>query len=315
MKEIQINDLEYANLEKLYNLITNNEASVTCNGFKVLAFSDPEWSNNVDKDEIDELEDFIIQNQDAPDETPVITSKTVVESHGVGEFWTSEERVEELSYFRDLLKKYKALIEKQKALYEEKGYIDTSIRKSSPMLDPDTAFDIFDGFGDVGLLKDAITFIANKPVNITLDHITLMKLDSYLRIVLKDKPKEGNVLLNLIVNFIDLDKGIANVTPVADYKGKGGEVIAIKYFCPSKPNWDEYISKPFSEVSKEALWKALSDPEIRELGLAAFIPYCQMMRRNKMKELDIEITERDNNIPPEKSILARRLQHSKLRRI
>lgn len=126
MKEIQINDLEYASLEKLYDLITNNEASVTCNGFKVLAFDDPEWSNIVYRESIEELEDFILQNQDAPDETPVITRKTVVKSQGVGESWTDVYCVERLSYFRDLVKRYKAFIHEQKEQYLREGYIDTS---------------------------------------------------------------------------------------------------------------------------------------------------------------------------------------------
>lgn len=122
---------ECANLEKLYDLIEDREASVICNGQKVLAFDDPEWRNIVSRDTIEELEDFIIQNSNAPDENPVITYRTEVTSMGVGESWSGKYRVEELSYFRDLLKKYKTLIEEQKEEYEKDGSINTSKRSDT----------------------------------------------------------------------------------------------------------------------------------------------------------------------------------------
>jgi len=81
------------------------------------------------------------------------------------------------------------------------------------------------GYGEIGVVADAITFTANTPVDLPLTDDAMMKVAVGSTLVLKESVAATNNLITLDVT--SLDGNVATVTPRTSYTGVGGEIVAL----------------------------------------------------------------------------------------
>lgn len=141
------------------------------------------------------------------------------------------------------------------------------------------------GYGEIGVLADAVTFAANTPVDITLTEDTIIKIGPGSGIALKNKVADTTVLVNLEVNSVD--GNVANVTPSAAYTGTGGEIIVLQGSMDASgnpylpmgidgwlpivagrtgPDWTSYIQTPFNGVTRSIAVEGLSGNFYNAIG-------------------------------------------------
>ena len=125
------------------------------------------------------------------------------------------------------------------------------------------------GYGEIGVLKDAVTFAASTPVNITLTDDAIIKIAPGSGLELKASVAATTPLVKLEVNSID--GNTVNVTPAAAYTGVGGEIVAIAGSMDASGNpylpmgidgwlpivngrtgatWTSYVQTPFMGVTR-----------------------------------------------------------------
>ena len=125
------------------------------------------------------------------------------------------------------------------------------------------------GYGEIGVLKDAVTFAASTPVNITLTDDAIIKIAPGSGLELKASVAATTPLVKLEVNSID--GNTVNVTPAAAYTGVGGEIVTIAGSMDASGNpylpmgidgwlpivngrtgatWTSYVQTPFMGVTR-----------------------------------------------------------------
>lgn len=133
------------------------------------------------------------------------------------------------------------------------------------------------GYGEIGILNDAVTFTANTPVDITLTDDTAIKIAVGSGLVLKDSVASTTPLVSLEVTAID--GNTVTVTPSAAYAGAGGEIIALAGSMDASGNpylpvgldawlpivggrtgsdWQSYIQTPFMGVTRSVAVEGLA---------------------------------------------------------
>lgn len=125
------------------------------------------------------------------------------------------------------------------------------------------------GYGEIGVLKDAVTFAASTPINITLTDDAIIKIAPGSGLELKASVAATTPLVKLEVNSID--GNTVNVTPAAAYTGVGGEIVTIAGSMDASGNpylpmgidgwlpivngrtgatWTSYVQTPFMGVTR-----------------------------------------------------------------
>lgn len=125
------------------------------------------------------------------------------------------------------------------------------------------------GYGEIGVVADAITFTANTPADLPLTDDAMMKVAVGSTLVLKESVAATNNLITLDVT--SLDGNVATVTPRTTYTGVGGEIVALagsmdasgSPYLPmgldawlpivngrSGATWASYIQTPFFGVTR-----------------------------------------------------------------
>ena len=125
------------------------------------------------------------------------------------------------------------------------------------------------GYGEIGVLKDAVTFAASTPINITLTDDAIIKIAPGSGLELKASVAATVPLVKLEVNSID--GNTVNVTPAAAYTGVGGEIVTIAGSMDASGNpylpmgidgwlpivngrtgatWTSYVQTPFMGVTR-----------------------------------------------------------------
>lgn len=133
------------------------------------------------------------------------------------------------------------------------------------------------GFGEVGILASAVTFVANTPIDITLTDDAIMKIAVGSGLILKASTAATTALVGLEVNSID--GNTVNVTPNGAYTGAGGEVVALAGSMDASGNpylpigldawlpivagrsgatWTSYIQTPFFGVTRSVATNGLA---------------------------------------------------------
>jgi hypothetical protein len=133
------------------------------------------------------------------------------------------------------------------------------------------------GFGEIGVLADAVTFAAATPVDITLTDDAIIKIAVGSSLQLKASVSSATPLVTLEVNAID--GNTVNVTPNGAYTGAGGEVIVISGSMDASGNpylpvgldawlpivngrtgatWTSYIQTPFMGVTRSVATEGLA---------------------------------------------------------
>lgn len=142
------------------------------------------------------------------------------------------------------------------------------------------------GYGEVGILEDAVTFVASTPIDITLTDDAIIKIAVGSSLQLKSSVAATTALVNLEVNSVD--GNTVNVTPSAAYTGTGGEVVVIKGSMDASGNpylpigldgwlpivngrsgatWTSYIGTPFMGVTRSVATEGLAGNFVN--GIAA----------------------------------------------
>jgi hypothetical protein len=142
------------------------------------------------------------------------------------------------------------------------------------------------GYGEVGILADAVTFAAGTPVDITLTDDTIMKIAVGSGLVLKASTAATSNLVALEVNSIDGNK--VNVTPAGAYTGAGGEIVALAGSMDASGNpylpmgldawlpivngrsgatWTSFIQTPFFGVTRSVATTGLAGNFINGIGV------------------------------------------------
>lgn len=125
------------------------------------------------------------------------------------------------------------------------------------------------GYGEIGVVADAITFTANTPADLPLTDDAMMKVAVGSTLVLKESVAATNNLITLDVTA--LDGNVATVTPRTSYTGVGGEIVALAGSMDASGNpylpmgldawlpivsgrstatWASYIQTPFFGVTR-----------------------------------------------------------------
>jgi len=137
------------------------------------------------------------------------------------------------------------------------------------------------GYGEIGVLADAVTFAANTPIDITLTDDAIVKIAPGSALVLKTAVAATTYLVTLEVNSID--GNTVNVTPASAYTGVGGEIVALLGSMDSSGNpylpvgidgwlpivngrkngasdtiWTTYIQTPFMGVTRSIATEGLA---------------------------------------------------------
>lgn len=133
------------------------------------------------------------------------------------------------------------------------------------------------GYGEIGILKDAVTFAASTPVDITLTDDAIVKIAPGSGLVLKSAVASTTPLVTLEVNTID--GNVVNVTPNGAYTGVGGEVVTLAGSMDASGNpylpmgidgwlpivngrtgtaWTTYIQTPFAGVTRSIAVEGLA---------------------------------------------------------
>jgi hypothetical protein len=142
------------------------------------------------------------------------------------------------------------------------------------------------GYGEVGILADAVTFAAGTPVDITLTDDAIMKIAVGSGLVLKASTASTANLVTLEVNSID--GNTVNVTPAGAYTGAGGEVICLAGSMDASGNpylpmgldawlpivngrsgatWTSFIQTPFFGVTRSVATTGLAGNFINGIGV------------------------------------------------
>ena len=133
------------------------------------------------------------------------------------------------------------------------------------------------GYGEIGVLANATTFVSGTPIDITLTDDAVMKIAVGSGLVLKASVAATSSLVGLEVNSID--GNTVNVTPNGAYTGAGGEVIALAGSMDASGNpylpigldgwlpivnartnsaWTSYIQTPFMGVTRSVATEGLA---------------------------------------------------------
>lgn len=133
------------------------------------------------------------------------------------------------------------------------------------------------GYGEIGILKDAVTFAASTPVDIVLTDDAIIKIAVGSGLALKTASDSTTELVRLEVNSID--GNTVNVTPSGAYTGVGNEVVVLAGsmdasgnpylpvgldgWLPIKAgrtgaNWQSYIQTPFMGVTRSIAVEGLA---------------------------------------------------------
>lgn len=142
------------------------------------------------------------------------------------------------------------------------------------------------GYGEVGILADAVTFVAGTPINITLTDDTIMKIAVGSGLVLKTSTASTSSLVSLEVNSID--GNTVNVTPAGAYTGVGGEIVALAGSMDASGNpylpmgldawlpivngrtggtWTSFIQTPFFGVTRSVATNGLAGNFVNGIGV------------------------------------------------
>lgn len=142
------------------------------------------------------------------------------------------------------------------------------------------------GYGEVGILTSAVTFVANTPIDITLTDDAIMKIAVGSGLILKASTAATTALVGLEVNSID--GNTVNVTPNGAYTGAGGEVVALAGSMDASGNpylpigldawlpivngrsgatWTSYIQTPFFGVTRSVATNGLAGNFVNGIGV------------------------------------------------
>jgi len=142
------------------------------------------------------------------------------------------------------------------------------------------------GYGEIGILADAVTFAAGTPIDITLTDDAIMKIAVGSGLVLKASTAATSNLVTLEVNSID--GNTVNVTPSGAYTGAGGEVVALAGSMDASGNpylpmgldawlpivngrsgatWTSFIQTPFFGVTRSVATNGLAGNFINGIGV------------------------------------------------
>jgi len=141
------------------------------------------------------------------------------------------------------------------------------------------------GYGEIGILADAVTFVAGTPIDITLTDDTIMKIAVGSGLTLKDSVASTTNLVKLEVTAIDGNK--VTVTPAGAYTGVGGEIVALDGSMDTSGNpylpmgidgwlpivngrtgatWTSYIRTPFMGVTRSVAVEGLAGNFVNAIG-------------------------------------------------
>ena len=133
------------------------------------------------------------------------------------------------------------------------------------------------GYGEIGVLASAYTFVASTPIDIVLSDDAVMKIAVGSGLVLKASVAATSALVSLEVTAID--GNTVTVTPNGAYTGAGGEVIALAGSMDASGNpylpigldgwlpivngrsgstWTSYIQTPFMGVTRSVATEGLA---------------------------------------------------------
>jgi hypothetical protein len=133
------------------------------------------------------------------------------------------------------------------------------------------------GYGEIGVLGSAYTFVASTPIDIVLSDDAIMKIAVGSGLVLKASVAATSALVSLEVTSID--GNTVTVTPTGAYTGVGGEVIALAGSMDASGNpylpigldgwlpivngrtggtWTSYIQTPFMGVTRSVATEGLA---------------------------------------------------------
>lgn len=142
------------------------------------------------------------------------------------------------------------------------------------------------GFGEIGVLTSAVTFVSGTPIDITLSDDAIMKVAVGSGLVLKATIAATTSLVGLEVNAID--GNTVNVTPNGAYTGAGGEIIALAGSMDASGNpylpmgldawlpivngrsgatWTSYIGTPFAGVTRSVATNGLAGNFVNGIGV------------------------------------------------
>ena len=142
------------------------------------------------------------------------------------------------------------------------------------------------GFGEIGVLTSAVTFVSGTPIDITLSDDAIMKVAVGSGLVLKATIAATTSLVGLEVNAID--GNTVNVTPNGAYTGAGGEIIALAGSMDASGNpylpmgldawlpivngrsgatWTTYIGTPFDGVTRSVATNGLAGNFVNGIGV------------------------------------------------
>lgn len=141
------------------------------------------------------------------------------------------------------------------------------------------------GYGEVGILENAVTFVAGTPIDITLTDDTIMKIAVGSGLALKESVAATTNLVKLEVTAIDGNK--VTVTPAGAYTGVGGEIITLDGSMDASGNpylpmgidgwlpivngrtgadWTSYIRTPFFGVTRSVAVEGLAGNFVNAIG-------------------------------------------------
>lgn len=141
------------------------------------------------------------------------------------------------------------------------------------------------GYGEIGILADAVTFVSGTPIDITLTDDTIMKIAVGSGLTLKDSVASTTNLVKLEVTAIDGNK--VTVTPAGAYTGVGGEIVALDGSMDTSGNpylpmgidgwlpivngrtgatWTSYIRTPFMGVTRSVAVEGLAGNFVNAIG-------------------------------------------------
>lgn len=141
------------------------------------------------------------------------------------------------------------------------------------------------GYGEIGILADAVTFVSGTPIDITLTDDAIMKIAVGSGLTLKDSVAATTNLVKLEVTAIDGNK--VTVTPAGAYTGVGGEIVALDGSMDTSGNpylpmgidgwlpivngrtgatWTSYIRTPFMGVTRSVAVEGLAGNFVNAIG-------------------------------------------------
>lgn len=141
------------------------------------------------------------------------------------------------------------------------------------------------GYGEIGILANAVTFAASTPVTITLTDDAIMKIAVGSGLALKASVAATTNLVKLEVTAIDGNN--VTVTPASAYTGVGGEIITLDGSMDASGNpylpmgidgwlpivngrtgndWTSYIRTPFMGVTRSVAVEGLAGNFVNAIG-------------------------------------------------